>query len=224
MALIRTRELFVQPGHNFGILTRIGTVYRKAFFRVIALEETKISNFSLGSITSGGNASTWTAIENANGDKLTVPESQDIINHCFVGVTPGSVRVYSQYPRGNIIKQVLGQVEPSDSTARNYGWFDGLESPYRQPQKISEFVTLFEVESPYYNCYNPMSSTETVLLNFVMGKYLVEFIDDVELIKDLVSSKRRTTYLSFGGIERGIGAPSWLASKIAAVMGKGAPL
>jgi len=167
-----------------GLKFALGTAPTVAYFEIKTKERPiNLKGYALGS-TDGGVTGTlavaltttgtgWDEIVDAAGRYLLEPEYENLVFHCFYGISPAYAWVYRRYPanvdRGSLIgtREVGGKV----------GAISGYDSKYNNPSPETEFFTV-KGTHPSFLGYHPYTNPAAtyVYLNVFVVRYGVEYL------------------------------------------------
>ncbi len=178
-------------------------------FRILGWEPSNVKPYSLGAVAATSNLAAWDEITDAGPRRYLMPPEEQWIYHSFYGVNKPKARVFFQYPtrqeRGNLVavqRTITGVV----------GYIDGEMSPFDGPFALkSQIFTVHELY-PAFNCYNPLlDAMDNVMLNFDVMRYSYAIIKNRDLLKDILTLKRRGLLHTMGGIDpQPARIPDWL--------------
>lgn len=213
-------DFFEKPGHTIAVLTNYENKIVKDFFYIDCLERTKRKPYSLGTAIVAGSTDGTGWIEPAATQEryLMEPESENIIVHAFIGVSPADARIYTAYESNTIVRNIRGLV----TIGSDYGYFTGEDCPYNNPGKASEVIVLKNAH-PAYAGFNPRPTggdTMDIDISIEMARYQVLHInqlakkdsDYAELLREFQTGKRKSTPFMLGGVNKVLDAPAWLAA------------
>lgn len=120
---------------------------------------------------------------------------EPIIYHMFYGISPSAVRLYPAYP----VDAPIGNLEERNVFARGpFGYKDGFQSPFPKPSSLTELFVPYNTQIGWA-VHNPLNNNAKPLINFVIGKYLVDVICDSDLISRILSGKKEARIATLGG-------------------------
>ena len=204
------RDMFLEPGYYFGFRMDVGEdTAKKMFFKIDGFTYTRYL-FTLKSTLAAVTASTFTEVKETNGKKPVEPAKENIMNHCYWGVTPAYVRVWRQYEGINVgdLKQSIGT--PSSTT--KCGYIKGHQSPLDFPSRVTEFLGIHDL-NVYFNAVNMNptgGSAVDVKMEFHIGKMRVEAVTDRDKIHKFLHDRSRYYPFTVGSLEIPVSAPAWL--------------
>jgi hypothetical protein len=180
-------QKFMNEGSLFGLRFRSGYI----FFEVTGWEQVKYEPYNnIGDVDPGSNSG-FTRLENSSGDDiLFVEKGEGKILHTAIGMEPGFMRRYTNFPEGeNRLRSVpnLGTPIAGD----DYGFVDGEDSPYHEPTDIEELL-IPPGSHLDFNFYNPSNRVREPVLSILMRVYDIRVLkpnreDDSNSIKRIVS-------------------------------------
>lgn len=210
--MLQAARVFHPAGHFMDIITLYRGAVLHTYFYIEGRGWTSIKPFELATNLDAQEKGIWTEIQVDADRRLLEPTQEYLINHGLIGSSPSDARIYERYPSGVTIKQVYDLTD----IGTDYGYFDGLDSPYNNPGPKSEFVSIYK-RHPLYAPFNPRptsgTSMSSVNLNVQMMTYLVTLIDKKgfpKLWQMLYSKERRSYPHVIGGVQRIADAPPWI--------------
>ncbi len=178
-------------------------------FRILGWEPSNVKPYSLGAVAATANLAAWNEITDAGPRRYLMPPEEQWIYHSFYGVNKPKARIFFQYPtrqdRGNLVavqRTITGVV----------GYIDGEMSPFDGPFALkSQLFTVHELY-PAFNCYNPLpDAMDNVMLNFDVMRYSYAIIKNRDLIREILTLKRRGLLHTVAGIDpQPARIPDWL--------------
>lgn len=167
-------EKFLESGNLF--VLKYGNGYK--FFEVETWETLQFRPYEVGEIQPGQTEG-FTKIEDVNGDDiLHVEQGDDIVLHTGIGMSPASIRRYTNFPESeNRLRTIPNLSVPSARNGDDYGFVDGEDSPFSQPTDAEELFIPPNVHLDFA-FHNPSPTRpESPLLNIKMRKYNVKEIN-----------------------------------------------
>lgn len=114
--------------------------------------------------------------------------------HINVGVSPSAMRVFIRPTDSKILNQPRNlKVATSDE---NYGYIDGILSPYNNPSRFGEFFKPVNVQSSY-EFYNDGVDTHMPTFKIDAAEYEIELLDvekDKQLIRETLQAYQRKDF------------------------------
>lgn len=197
-----------------------GSEQRIFHFRIETVEgPNDLMEHSIGAAAAQDTDGTgWNTIVNSASNRLLEPESERIIYHVFMGVSPGQARVYRNYPSAQAINSLYGTRSVGDAI----GFIDGRKSPYDSPSPTTEMF-IPEGVYPEFNGYHPFLEppTITVRLAFYITRYDITFMgvdpsggaEDRKRNIALPEVRERAKVRTMGG-HRLVSAPRWILAEM----------
>ncbi len=137
-------------------------------------------------------------LDSINRDVLQVNSTMRVY-HLFIGLSPPSLKVYLEFPKGNSQRIPDNQTFSPTST---FGYIDGWNSPFEDPGPIGETVLPWGRNITGFTFHNPTTVAMPLPLMKLVGyTYLVEVIRDAQLVYNLLTQRTGfgARYLSMGG-------------------------
>lgn len=133
---------------------------------------------------------------------------RELMFQTFMGISPSRLQVFPYFGR-NGRPNLVGGSEPG----KNQVAIDGYDSPYNNPTRQSEVITLNNMADLSIQPYNPTSQPVDPRLSFHINKFKFAAIENVELMKSFIEGQ-----VNFRDNVVGIGArsseqeptPGWL--------------
>ncbi len=120
---------------------------------------------------------------------------EPIIYQIFYGIEPSAVRMYVGYP----VDMPIGNLETRNVFASGpFGFKDGFQSPFPKPSFLTELFIPYNLQIGWALA-NPLNDNAKPLVNFVIGKYVVDVICDPDLIMRIMSGKKEARIATLGG-------------------------
>lgn len=171
-------EKFLDSGDLFVLKYNDGYI----FFEVEMWEDLGYKPYdNVGSVGTQTNAG-FNRLDDPNGDDIVyIDETDTKVLHGSIGVSPSSVRMYTNYPEGeNRLRTFPNLSVPSSRNGNNYGFIDGNDSPFDEPSDSGEFMIPPGVHLDF-DFYNP-NQNEAVepKLNIKVREYDVRTIDPMK--------------------------------------------
>ena len=183
-------------------------------FRILGWEPSNVKPYSLGvaadyPLAATSNLAAWDEITDAGARRYLMPPEEAWIYHIFYGVNKPKARIFYQYPtrqdRGNLVavqRAITGVV----------GYIDGEMSPFDGPFSLKGQIFTVKELYPAFQCYNPLPDTmDNVMLSFDVMRYSYKIIKNRDLIREILTLKRRGLLHTMGGIDpQPARIPDWL--------------
>lgn len=163
--LVSIDEKFLRQGDLFGLKYSDGYV----FFEVTGYEQVQYKPYDgIGSV-GADTATDFQRLEHDNNDILYVENRDNKILHGAIGMTPGYIRRYTNYPESqNRLRRFPNLPSPRPSS--DYGFVDGSESPYNNPTDAEELWIPPDVHLDFA-FHNTADRSHTPLLNLKFRSY-----------------------------------------------------
>jgi len=161
-----------------------------------------------------GSTSGWESPADANGRNYLMPQEEDTIYQVFTGITPSQCKLYLQYTQ-RIDRMSLITPRPVPGVI---GFWDGYNSPYRDPDPSTELWTVHDVY-PYMNIENPPITGESILcgVSFWITPYTYTVLNkdgkNKAQMLQYLRKEKPATIITMGDGDRPIKAPAWMLSK-----------
>lgn len=184
------RESFLNESELFGLEFNEGFV----FLEVEGWEQVKYAPYSGVGEVSAANNSGYSRLEDgpSSDDILFVDSGQNKVLHVGIGQRPEFIRRYTRYPEnGSNLRTVPNLNGPSSRNGEDFGYVDGVDSPYGEPTVAEELMIPPDVHLDF-DFYNPdPNNAHTPILDILMRIYDVRALDsnnsqDLRAIKNIV--------------------------------------
>jgi hypothetical protein len=183
----KIREKFMDEGSLFGLRFRQGYI----FLEVTGWEQVKYEPFNNIGAVDSQSPTGFDRLDDSNGDDiLFVEKGQENVIHAGIGMSPGYIRRYTNYPEGqNRLRTMPNLGIPT--AGDNYGYIDGTDSPYENPTDAEELMIPPGVHLDF-NFYNPDSRQREPVLDILTRVYDVRVLNpdnskDSNMISRIVS-------------------------------------
>jgi hypothetical protein len=165
-------DKFMDEGSLFGLKFREGYV----FFEVTGWEQTKFDPFDQVGTVNSQSSSGFQRLDDSSGDDVLFTQKGEMtVIHAAIGMEPAFIRRYTNYPEGENRLRVLPNLGIPNS-GDNYGYVDGVDSPYNQPTDAEELMIPPGTHLDF-NFYNPDNRTREPTLSIVMRLYDIRVLD-----------------------------------------------
>lgn len=197
---------FHDKSNLFGLQFREGVV----FLAVRNFEELKIRPYTgLSDIDSESTLADYQRIEDDDSDDmLKVPiDESDKVKHVSIGHKPYFLRRYTNYPAGeNRLRKLPNIDKPVASNGDNFGYVDGVDSPYENPTDAEELY-IPPGEEVDFNYYNPdPDENHQPVLSVKMRIYKVDILqptrdDDMKNIRRVAKPGSAPPIMPVGSLD-----------------------
>lgn len=174
-------------------------------FRVLTREQIKFDPYV---VKYSSTVTAFTADQWKDASKLGHPTDTSVDNilevdekmhlyQVFYGIRPSGIRAYMNYPSGKPRRNLdIKEV----SAKADFGYVDGYQSPYDNPQPVSEFWVPKDLDVSF-GWYNPASVPNIIITKWIINLYGVEIITDVDLVEKILKRRVECRIATLGGVE-----------------------
>lgn len=183
----------------------IGTEYNE--LKPVTLLNENDNRDVIGAQTSGSDND---QIRDPTGDRLLVPadDERNLVYHVMYGINPSRMQVFEQWGRDR-----NRAIEDYDAPGEPAPIVNGFDSPYNNPTKEAEFVTVNNLNPPKLQAYNPTDTALEANLSFHVTKLRYAVIDDMDVKKAIMQGQMNADkYMMGGGVQDSnqVRPPQWL--------------
>lgn len=166
------KDKFMDEGSLFGLRFRDGYV----FLEVTGWEQIKYEPYNQVGTVASQSATGFDRLNDPNGNGiLYIEKGEEKVIHTALGMEPAFIRRYTNYPEGENRLRVLPNLG-SPTSGDDYGYVDGVDSPYDEPTDAEELMIPPGVHLDF-NFYNPDTREREPILNIVMRVYDIRVLD-----------------------------------------------
>jgi hypothetical protein len=192
--LSRVEHLFLKENYLLGLGFPDGFIFARIARReVVTYLYDEVSAVAADTwVSSAQQGISARNIENA----FRVPTAKDHVLQLFYGIAPSALRTYLGYPvetpQSNL--DVAARLEKSD-----FGYVDGFTSPLNHPAPESEVWIPYRLNAGWA-FYNPTNDSISPLLKFIVLRYSVEYIRNIDLIRRILDRRVECRLATLGGL------------------------
>jgi hypothetical protein len=164
-------EKFMNEGQLFGLRWSQGMT----FLEITGWEEVKVDPLSSVGPIPADSSTSFDRLDYSDDDVLYMDKGEKKVIHASIGMTPGYIRRYTNYPEGEVRLRKfpnLGMPRPGDP----FGYVDGSQSPYDAPTDVEELFVPPGVHLDFA-FHNPDNTETEPLLNIKTRVYDVRPLD-----------------------------------------------
>lgn len=156
----------MDEGSLFGLKFSEGYI----FLEVTGWEQVKFEPYDNIGTVSADVATNYQNLNDSSGDDiLYVEKGDEKVIHAGIGMEPGFIRRYTNYPEGeNRLRAMPNLGTPT--AGDNYGFVDGTDSPYDNPTDAEELLIPPGMNLDF-SFYNPDSREREPVLNILSRVY-----------------------------------------------------
>lgn len=137
-------------------------------------------------LAANATASSLQFLDGINRDKIEI-KTREFLYHLFMGMSPPSLKVYFEYPKGTNQRTPDNQ---NFSPTSRYGFVDGWASPFDDPSPAGEIFLPWGRNTTGWTFHNPLTLAMTQpLLKFVGYEYKVRVIRDIDLVAAVLAER-----------------------------------
>lgn len=190
----------------------IGLIFKQGCLMMRLLERQQRTKYAPWSFNSGtaiavDSMGGWETPTDSSSRYYLEPSKRETIYQVFMGISPSTARIYSAYPE-RVDRMNLISVR---STPGSVGYWDGEDSPYRDPSPETEHWVLHDMQ-PYFNAENNgVSGASTVIkASWYINPYSYKVITNPSEVEKFLTGQRKATIRTMGDPDRLIDAPQWV--------------
>ena len=174
------RMILVHPARGF-LPFRVQT--RAPFYMVY---DRILDTAGVTSIGSNGTIDGIQLFDSINRDTIEV-KTRSLLYHLFLGLTPSSLKVFLEYPKGTAQRVPDNQ---NFTPTGKFGFVDGWQSPFDSPTPAGEVVFPWGRNTTGWRFHNPTTLAITQpFIKFVGYTYQLDVIRNVDLVMAMLEER-----------------------------------
>ena len=174
------RLVLVHPSEGYlPLLVESRVPFYMIFDRILA-------NAGVTTLAANGTIDGIQPFDSINRDELEV-KSRNLLYHLFMGISPASLKVYMEYPKGTVQRVPDNQ---NFSPTAKYGFVNGWQSPFQCPGPAGEILLPWGRNTTGWRFHNPLTTAVTQpLLKFQGYTYKVSVIRNTDLVQSILEER-----------------------------------